>query len=71
MQDARNYIKSVPESARQMLIEEVNTYFTVNANERAVVTFSVRSMLDLYLQARKFPPGSEIIMTGLNIPDMV
>lgn len=54
-----------------MLIEEINTYFTVNANERAVVTFSVRSMLDLYLQARKFPPGSEIIMTGLNIPDMV
>ena len=54
-----------------MLIDEVNTFFTINENERAVVTFSVRSMLDLYLQARKFPPGSEIIMTGLNIPDMV
>ena len=70
-QVARDFIKSVPESARQMLIDEVNTFFTVNENERAVVTFSVRSMLDLYLQARKFPPGSEIIMTGMNIPDMV
>jgi dTDP-4-amino-4,6-dideoxygalactose transaminase len=28
-------------------------------------------MLDLYFQVRKFPPGSEIIMTALNIPDMV
>jgi hypothetical protein len=46
---ARNFIKNVPESARQMLIDEVNTFFTINENERAVVTFSVRSMLDLYL----------------------
>jgi dTDP-4-amino-4,6-dideoxygalactose transaminase len=23
------------------------------------------------LKARNFPPGSEIIMTGINIPDMV
>jgi dTDP-4-amino-4,6-dideoxygalactose transaminase len=28
-------------------------------------------MLDLYLQVRNFPPGSEIIMTGINIPDML
>jgi perosamine synthetase len=61
----------VPESSRQALLEEVNSYFTVNSNERAVVTFSVRSMLDLYLSVRKFPAGSEIIMTGINIPDMV
>lgn len=54
-----------------MLCEEVNSYFTVNSNERAVVTFSVRSVLDLDLQVRKYPPGSEIIMTGINIPDMV
>lgn len=53
------------------MLDEVNKIFTVNENERAVVTFSVRSMLDLYLSVRKFPAGSEIIMTGLNIPDMV
>lgn len=52
-------------------MEEVQSIFTVNANERAVVTFSIRSMLDLYLQVRNFPPGSEIIMTGVNIPDML
>jgi perosamine synthetase len=68
---ARDFIKTVPESSRQSLIDEVNTFFTANENEKAVVTFSVRSLLDLYLQARKFPAGSEIIMTGLNIPDMV
>jgi hypothetical protein len=62
---ARNYIKTVPESARQGLLDEVNSYFTVDSNERAVVTFSIRSLWDLYLQARKYPPGSEIIMTAL------
>lgn len=28
-------------------------------------------MWDLYFQARKYPPGSEIIMTALQIPDMI
>ena len=41
------------------------------SREKAVVTLSVRSAFDLYLQARNFPIGSEIIMTGINIPDMV
>jgi perosamine synthetase len=69
---AQSFIKSVPETDRQMLLEEVNSYFTVDKEtERAVVTFSVRSMLDLYLQVRNFPPGSEVIMTGVNIPDML
>jgi len=31
----------------------------------------VRSALDLYLQCRKFPAGSEVIMTSVNLPDMV
>ena len=69
---ALQFSKKIPESDRPQLIEEVNQYFTLEkANERAVVTFSVRSMLDLYLQVRNFPPGSEIIMTGINIPDML
>ena len=40
-------------------------------NEKALVTLSVRSAFDLYFQAKKFPPGSEVLMTGVNIPDMV
>lgn len=68
---AHGSVKTVPETAHHLLLEEINLLFTVNKNERAVVTFSVRSMLDLYLQVRKFPPGSEIIMTGINIHDML
>jgi dTDP-4-amino-4,6-dideoxygalactose transaminase len=40
-------------------------------NEAAIVTLSVRSTFDLYFQARQFPRGSEIIMTGINIGDMI
>jgi hypothetical protein len=40
-------------------------------NEAGFVSLSVRSTLDLYLQARQFPKGSEIIMTGINIGDMI
>ena len=32
---------------------------------------SVRSTFDLYFQIRKFPKGSEIMMTGINIGDMI
>ena len=39
--------------------------------ESALITLSVRSTFDLYLQARNFPKGSEIIMTGINIGDMI
>lgn len=48
--------------------------------EKVLVALSVRSSFDLYFQvrrarinlkARKYPPGSEVIMTGINIPDMV
>ena len=36
----------------------------------ALATYSVRTALDLYLQVRAFPRGSEIICSALNIPDM-
>ena len=39
--------------------------------ERVLVTLSVRSAFDMYLQARNYPKGSEIIMSAINIPDMV
>ncbi|MFN0060699.1 MAG: DegT/DnrJ/EryC1/StrS family aminotransferase [Planctomycetota bacterium] len=37
---------------------------------RAFVCLSVRTALDLYLAARAWPPGSEVLVTALNIPDM-
>ena len=35
-----------------------------------MVTLSVRTCFDLFFQAVDFPPGSEVIMTCINIPDM-
>jgi len=35
------------------------------------VTLSVRSAWDLYFQIKKFPRDSEVLMTGITIPDMV
>jgi dTDP-4-amino-4,6-dideoxygalactose transaminase len=64
---------SVTESQRPALEKELNSYFPdVSAkNEKALCTLSVRSCLDLYFQARQYPRESEILMTGMNIPDMV
>lgn len=38
--------------------------------ESVVTTLSVRSSWDLYFQCRKFPAGSEVMMTAINIGDM-
>jgi dTDP-4-amino-4,6-dideoxygalactose transaminase len=35
-----------------------------------LVTLSVRTGLDLYLQAKSFPLGSEVLMTAINIPEV-
>ncbi len=35
-----------------------------------MVTRSVRSAFDLYLSSLALPPGSEVVMTGLTVPDM-
>ena len=40
-------------------------------SERVLSCLCVRSVFDLYFQSRKFPPGTEIIMMGINIPDMI
>lgn len=38
--------------------------------ERILISLSVRSSFDLFLQAMKFPPGSELISTCINIQQM-
>lgn len=66
------YANTVGEDQRDYLIEKVNSYFPANpSKEMALVTQCVRTMWDLYLQVKKFPKGSEIIFTGVTIPDMV
>ena len=46
------------------------TFCNDRQTQNTITTLSVRSAFDLYLQARNFPKGSEIIMTAVNIPDM-
>ena len=63
---------SVSESDYPALDQTLQSYFPDKSkNEAALCTLSVRSALDIYLQVRNFPEGTEILMTGMNIPDMV
>lgn len=39
--------------------------------ESLLVTICVRSALDLLFQALNYPPGTEVLMSAMNIPDMV
>lgn len=41
------------------------------SREKLLVTMCVRSGLDLILQGLNYPPGTEILMSSMNIPDMV
>lgn len=46
--------------------------WTTDANPNPVLPIlSVRTGLDLFLRVMNFPPGSEVIMSAMNIPDMV
>lgn len=59
------------ESEYDFLQDKVTSLFSRNTqSERALTAISVRSLFDLYLQARAYPKGSEIIITAVNIPDM-
>ena len=61
----------VKENEREQLDEKLNSFFPANPGmEKAMATQSVRTMWDLYLQVRQFPKGSEILFTGITIPDM-
>src|SRR3954447_7447796 len=55
--------------ARRPSVGEVIGSDWIPADE-AVLSLSVRSGLDLLLRALKLPAGSEVIMSGVTIPDM-
>lgn len=52
----------------QQLTAEIGRLFTPDNN--VLVLASVRTSLDLYIQAKGFKSGSEVIITAINIPDM-
>ena len=59
-------------SDRPKQLHQIRDLWLTRANPNPVLPcLSVRTGLDLYLQVKNFPPGSEIIMSAINIPDMV
>eukprot|EP00475_Leptophrys_vorax_P026478 TRINITY_DN37390_c0_g1_i1.p1 TRINITY_DN37390_c0_g1~~TRINITY_DN37390_c0_g1_i1.p1 ORF type:complete len:448 (+),score=121.79 TRINITY_DN37390_c0_g1_i1:1154-2497(+) len=59
--------------AVQAASQRIAQYFAPAAapTPQVMVTLSVRTALDLYLTVMNFPAGSELILTAVNIPDMV
>ncbi|KAI8502393.1 hypothetical protein Bbelb_199810 [Branchiostoma belcheri] len=56
---------------RQLNTRRLQKIWTTTQNPNHVLPcLSVRTGLDLFLAVQKFPPGSEIIMSAINIPDM-
>lgn len=53
---------------RNELLFQLHRLFTKEDN--AIVTVSVRTILDLYLLAKNFPKGSEVLMSAVNIPEL-
>ncbi len=62
---------TVGNSQRQGLQKELEDWWISDSQGEAVACLSVRSGWDLLLQALQLPPGSEVAMSALTIPDMV
>ncbi|XP_074662625.1 uncharacterized protein LOC141915120 isoform X2 [Tubulanus polymorphus] len=56
---------------RIKMVENLSKLWRSPLRNHALPCLSVRSGLDLFLRVKHFPEGSQIIMTALNIPDMV
>lgn len=57
---------------RDRVVSEIKALWTNENNPNHVLPcLSVRSGFDLYLKVMDFPPGSEVIMSAVNIPDMI
>lgn len=63
------FMYTVQSGDRRSTIRDVEGLF--GGSERCIACYSVRSALDLFLSVSSFPRGSEILMTAINIPDMV
>ena len=74
---SKNYVDAVIScfscrENRSKVINDISTCCTTKENPNYVLPcLSVRSGFDLYLKVMAFPPGSEVIMSAINIPDMV
>lgn len=55
-------------SNREQNIREIQSFWKID--KEVLVTLSVRTSLDLMLQSLNLPPGSEVLMSAVNIRDM-
>ncbi len=53
----------------EQYVKEIQSYW--NTKKEVLVTYTVRTSLDLLLQALQFPAGDEVLMSAINILDMV
>ena len=58
-----------PSLRRKTLSEDLERVWS--SDDDALVALSVRTAFDAYLAILNLPRGSEVVMTGINIPDMV
>ena len=63
------FVYTTQSGDRSRAIRDVEGLF--GGCERCLACFSVRSALDLFLSVMRFPQGSELLMTAINIPYMV
>ncbi|HEY9666270.1 MAG TPA: aminotransferase class I/II-fold pyridoxal phosphate-dependent enzyme [Coleofasciculaceae cyanobacterium] len=56
-------------SAREQHIKEIQSFW--KSDKEVLVTLCVRTSLDLLLQSLNLPSGSEVLMSAVNIRDMV
>jgi dTDP-4-amino-4,6-dideoxygalactose transaminase len=56
-------------SSREQNIREIQSFW--KSDKEVLVTLSVRTSLDLMLQSLNLPAGSEVLMSAVNIRDMV
>ncbi|XP_002739173.1 uncharacterized protein LOC100367139 [Saccoglossus kowalevskii] len=60
-----------PSLGREKILQMIHKQWTRPENPNYVLPcLCVRSGFDLYLRVMKYPPGSEIIMSAISIPDM-
>jgi perosamine synthetase len=65
-------LEAAPDEARySALTESLEQAFHPLAPAQGLVTLSVRTTWDLFLGELDLPPGSEVIMSGITIKDMV
>jgi dTDP-4-amino-4,6-dideoxygalactose transaminase len=75
--DWRDYVEATSSCVRcgtnrTKVTDDIKSLWVHENNRNSVLPcLSVRSGLDLYLKVMNFPPGSEVIMSAINIPDMV